>query len=57
MKEKEKVNLILKCVALAMGVAVIVLGKLGEVNATDSIVMLGIGLSLLAISLIGESKK
>ena len=54
---KEKVNLILKCVALAMGVAVIVLGKLGEVNATDSIVMLGIGLSLLAISLIGESKK
>ena len=43
------ISLILKAVALAMAVVVIVLGILGEATAETSITMLGIGLFTLAV--------
>lgn len=46
----EFVQLALKGVALAMGVAVAVLSFLNEIEAADAIGMLGIGLAALAIA-------
>ena len=44
------VNLILKAVALAMGVAVIVLSALKELDTSSAITLLGIGVTCLAVS-------
>ena len=50
-KNKDLRNLIYKAVALAMGVATIVLSILGEIDFHQGIVMLGIGLTMVALYL------
>lgn len=45
----ETVDLVLKVLPLAMGVAVIALSALGQLNLQDGMVMLGIGLACSAI--------
>ena len=45
----ETVNVVLKGVPLAMGIAVVVISLLGEIDAQSAIVMLGIGLACLSI--------
>ncbi len=47
---KSLVNLILKAVAVAMGVAVAVLSIIGELETKSAILMLAIGLSCAGIS-------
>ena len=54
-KEEKKditpmVHLIMKAVALAMGVGVVVLSVLNELDTNSGMGMLGIGLAFLAIS-------
>ena len=48
------INLILRGVALAMGVAVFVLNLLGELDAGSGMGMLGIGLACLSVSLLPQ---
>ena len=48
------INLILRGVALAMGVAVFVLNLLGELDAGSGMGMLGIGLACLSLSLLPQ---
>ena len=48
------INLILRGVALAMGVAVFVLNILGELDAGSGMGMLGIGLACLSVSLLPQ---
>ena len=48
------INLILRGVALAMGVAVFVLNLLGELDASSGMGMLGIGLACLSVSLLPQ---
>lgn len=57
-KIKDLVNLIFKAVALAMGIAVVVLNILDKINVNSSMIMLGIGISCVCIYLfsINESK-
>ena len=43
------ISLVLRAVALAMGVSVVILGILGVVEAETSITLLGIGLFALAL--------
>jgi len=43
-------NLVLKALALAMGVAVVVMSTLGTLTPSNGISMLGLGLTTLAIS-------
>lgn len=49
-KVSEIVNIALKGIALAMGVAVIVLSFIKEIETNEAISMLGLGLTCLAIS-------
>lgn len=51
---KEMVDLIFKAVALAMGIAVVVLSVLNELTAESGMVMLGIGLACTGISLLNK---
>ena len=44
------IDTVLKGVALAMGVAVVVLGAINEIDMRSAVSMLGIGLACLAIS-------
>lgn len=57
-KEKKKVNEIvnvaLRGVALAMGIAVAVLSILGETDSKTAFIMLGIGLASLSVSALQE---
>lgn len=59
-KEETKMELaamlpmIMKAVALAMGVSVAVLSVLGELDGTSGMGMLGIGLTCLAVVSLGE---
>ena len=46
----KKINLILRCVALAMGVAVVVLRVLNQLDNTTSVTLLGIGMVALSIT-------
>ena len=57
-KIKDLVNLIFKAVAIAMGIAVVVLNILDKINVKSSMIMLGIGISCVCIYLfsINESK-
>lgn len=57
-KIKDLVNLIFKAVALAMGIAVVVLNILDKINVKSSMIMLGIGISCVCIYLfnMNESK-
>ena len=56
-KLKDLINLIFKAIALAMGVAVIVLNILNQIEVKNSIVMLGIGLFCIGIYLINDKKE
>ncbi len=53
-KVKDYVNLVLKAIPVAMGVAVIVSSVLGEVDINSAVTMLGIGLACAGISLLGS---
>ena len=56
-KRKDLINLIFKAIALAMGVAVIVLNILNQIEVKNSIVMLGIGLFCIGIYLLNDKKE
>ena len=56
-KIKDLINLIFKAIALAMGVAVIVLNILNQIEVKNSIVMLGIGLFCIGIYLRNDKKE
>ncbi len=49
-KVSEIIDIVLKGIALAMGVAVVVLSFINELGTNEAISMLGIGLACLAIS-------
>ena len=49
-KIERNIQLVLKGVALAMGIAVIVLSSLNKIEPHSAISMLGIGLTCLAIT-------
>ena len=51
-KMKDLINLIFKAVALAMGIAVVVLNILNQIDIKSSIIMLGIGIACMAIYLL-----
>jgi len=58
MKETQSlVQLVLRAVALAMGVAVVVLSILGTVPLQTNVMLLGIGLAVLAIAVLGQSEE
>lgn len=47
---------ILKTVGMAMGIAVMVIGFVGEIQIQSTITMLAIGLSCIGLSLLSENK-
>ena len=49
-KISEIVNIALKGISLAMGIAVAVLSCIGNIGTNEAVSMLGIGLSCLAIA-------
>ena len=53
----ETVSAILKAVPLAMGVAVIVLSAIGEIDVQSSISMLGIGMVCLSVGVLSGREK
>jgi Zn-dependent membrane protease YugP len=54
-KESQSIaQLVLKAVALAMGVAVVVLSILGTVPVQTSVILLGIGLFALALAFLQQ---
>lgn len=50
-EKTNKINLICQSLGLAMGIAVVVLSFLGELEIKNSITMLGIGLFAVSLSL------
>lgn len=56
-KMKDLVNLIFKAVALAMGIAVVVLNILNQIDVKSSIIMLGIGVACIAMYLLENKEK
>lgn len=54
---KEIVSTVFKAVTLAMGVAVVVLSRLGSLDAETAISLLGIGLTCAGISMLGNHEK
>ena len=55
-KMKDLINLIFKAVALAMGIAVVVLNILNQIDIKSSIIMLGIGIVCIAIYLLDNKE-
>lgn len=55
-KIKDLINLIFKAVAIAMGIAVVILNILDQIDVKSSIIMLGIGLACIGIYLL-DSKE
>ena len=55
-KMKDLINLIFKAVALAMGIAVVVLNILNQIDIKSSIIMLGIGIVCMAIYLLDNKE-
>ena len=55
-KMKDLINLIFKAVALAIGIAVVVLNILNQIDVKSSIMMLGIGLVCMAIYLLDNKE-
>ena len=55
-KLKDVINLIFKAVALAMGIAVVVLNILDKIDTKSSIIMLGIGIACIGIYLLDEKE-
>ena len=53
-KIKDLINLIFKAVAIAMGVAVVVLNILNKLDVKSSIIMLGIGIICISINLLSN---
>lgn len=53
---KEIIDLILKAVALGMGIAVVVLSILNSLATTSAVLLLGIGLTCLSISMLNNQK-
>lgn len=51
---KKIIPTICRCIAIAMGIAVVILNILNELNTKDAINMLGIGLFLLGLSLLSK---
>ena len=49
-KVAEIVNIALKGISLAMGIAVVVLSCIGNIGTNEAVSMLGIGLTCLAIA-------
>ena len=56
-KMKDLLNLIFRAVALAMGIAVVVLNILNQIDVKSSIIMLGIGIVSIAIYLLDNKEK
>ena len=56
-KMKDLINLIFKAVALAMGIAVVVLNILTQIDIKSSIIMLGIGIVCIAMYLLENKEK
>ena len=54
---KQIINLVCKAVGVGMGIAVVVLNVLGELQINDAITMLGIGLACISISLLPNNKE
>ena len=55
-KMKDLINLIFKAIALAMGIAVVVLNILNQIDVKSSIVMLGIGIVCISIYLLDNKE-
>lgn len=55
-KMKDLINLIFKAIALAMGIAVVVLNILNQIDIKSSIIMLGIGIACMAIYLLDNKE-
>lgn len=55
-KMKDLINLIFKAVALAMGIAVVALNILNQIDVKSSIIMLGIGVACIAIYLLDNNE-
>lgn len=55
-KFKDLLNLIFRAVALAMGIAVVVLNILNQIDVKSSIIMLGIGIVSIAIYLLDNKE-
>ena len=55
-KIKDLINLIFKAVALAMGIAVVVLNILNQIDIKSSIIMLGIGIACVSIYLLDNKE-
>lgn len=53
---KEIVNLILKAIPVAMGVAVLVLSIMGEVDMQNGFIMLGVGMFCMGLSLLNDKR-
>ena len=49
--------LILKAIALAMGVAVVVLSVMDGTDVSSALIMLGIGLACVSLAFLSEKKK
>ena len=54
---KEIIDLVFKAVGVGMGIAVVVLNVLDELQVNDAITMLGIGLACISISLLSNNKE
>lgn len=54
---KSIINLVCKAVGVGMGIAVVVLNILDELQVNDAITMLGIGLACISISLLTNNKE
>lgn len=55
-KMKDLINLIFKAIALAMGIAVVVLNILNQIDIKSSIIMLEIGIVCIAIYLLDNKE-
>lgn len=53
--ESSLIQLVLRAVGLAMGVAVVVLSVLGTVEAETAVLLLGLGLAALGLSALQEA--
>ena len=56
-KIKDLINLILKAVAIAMGMGVVVLNILEKIEVKSSIIMLGIGMFCIGLYLLDSNEK
>ena len=56
-KIKDLINLILKALAIAMGIGVVVLNILDKIEMKSSIIMLGIGMFCIGLYLLDNNEK